>query len=155
MILNGTFTFAGPRAVVWELLQDPAVLARALPGTDTLELDGPDRFKGVMKVSIGPVTAARFDVTVTLTDVVPPDRFVMKIDGKGGVGHARGTSTIELADDPAGTLMTYSANIQIGGTIAAIGQRMVESVGKTMTAEALASLDREVRARLAAGGAQS
>src|SRR4029077_17305274 len=86
MILEGTFTFSGPRAVGWDLLQDPAVLAKALPGTERLELVGDDRYEGVMKVSVGPVTAAKFDVTVALKDKVAPERFTMQIDGKGGVG---------------------------------------------------------------------
>ena len=67
MKLDGTFTFTGPRQAVWDLLQDPEVLARALPGTERLEATGPDQYKGVMKVSVGPVTAAKFDVSVTLT----------------------------------------------------------------------------------------
>ena len=58
MILSGTFTFEGPRARVWEILQDPAVLAKALPGTKTLTLAVPDRYEGAMKVSFGPLSAA-------------------------------------------------------------------------------------------------
>ena len=90
MILSGTFTFNGPRQKVWDLLQDPGVLAKALPGTERLTMSGPDRYEGVMKVSIGPMTAAKFDVTVTLADKQPPERFTLQIDGKGGVGFARG-----------------------------------------------------------------
>ena len=63
MTLGGTFIFAGPRPVVWDLLQDPAVLAKALPGTKTLTQVGDGRYEGAMKVSIGPVTAAEFAVT--------------------------------------------------------------------------------------------
>ena len=91
MTLDGTFTFGGPRALVWDLLQDPAVLAKVLPGTERLELTGPDQFRGVMKVSVGPVTAARFDVSVALTDKVAPDRFGLQIDGKGAVGDRKST----------------------------------------------------------------
>ena len=90
MNLSGTFGFAGPRATVWALLHDPAVLAKALPGTKTLTLAGPGRYEGAMKVSIGPLTAAEFAVVVTLTDETEPSHFAMQIDGKGGVGFARG-----------------------------------------------------------------
>jgi len=58
MTVLGSFTFAGPRAVVWDLLQDPAVLAKVLPGTKTLTMTGEGRYEGVMKVSVGPLTAA-------------------------------------------------------------------------------------------------
>src|SRR5688572_32918223 len=131
MILSGTYEFRAPRERVWELLQDPEVLAKALPGTERLVLSADDRFEGVMKVSIGPVTAAKFDVRVTLTEKDPPRRFVMQIDGKGGVGYTRGTATIELDEpSPALTVLRYDSNIQVGGKIAAVGQRLLEQVGK-------------------------
>lgn len=150
MNLDGTYVFNGPRGKVWDLLQDPEVLAKALPGTERLMRAGDDRFEGVMKVSVGPVTAAKFDVAVTLTDKVAPERFTMHIDGKGGVGHTRGTATIALAEQGAGqTLMQYSSDVQVGGKIAAVGQRLLESVSKSMMAKALEALQRELQARLA------
>jgi carbon monoxide dehydrogenase subunit G len=149
MNLNGTYTFDGPRPVVWELLQDPVVLAKALPGTERLTLTSEDRFEGVMKVSVGPVTAAKFDVVVTLNDKMPPQRFHMQIEGKGGVGFTRGTASVELAEQPENrTLMTYSSDVQVGGKIASVGQRLIESVGKMMMRQALDALARELRARL-------
>jgi carbon monoxide dehydrogenase subunit G len=149
MILSGTYEFNGPRQRVWELLQDPAVLAKTLPGTERLVLSAEDRFDGVMKVSIGPVTAAKFDVSVSLTEKDPPKRFVMQIDGKGAVGYTRGSATIELDEQsPAVTLMRYDSNIQVGGKIAAVGQRLLEQVGKMMSKQALEALGRELRTRL-------
>ena len=154
MILSGTYEFAAPRQRVWELLQDPEVLAKALPGTERLVLSAEDKFDGVMKVSIGPVTAAKFDVSVTLTEKDPPRRFVMQIDGKGGVGYTRGTATIELDEKSAAeTVLRYDSNIQVGGKIAAVGQRLLEQVGKMMSKQALEALEREMNARLDAGGA--
>ena len=152
MNLDGTFTFKGPRATVWELLQDPEVLAKALPGTERLELTSPDHFQGVMKVSVGPVTAAKFDVTVVLLDKVVPERFTMQIDGKGAVGYTKGTASIALADAPdAATTMQYTSNVQVGGKIAAVGQRLLESVGKMMMRQALEALERELEKRLKGG----
>jgi carbon monoxide dehydrogenase subunit G len=152
VILNGTFTFHGPRAKVWELLQDPAVLAKALPGTKTLTKVGDDRYEGIMKVSVGPMSAAEFAVNVELKDQVPPERFVMHIDGKGGVGFTKGTATIELVEVTGQprpvTVMNYSSDMQIGGKIAAVGQRLLESVGKMMTKQALEALNAELKARL-------
>jgi carbon monoxide dehydrogenase subunit G len=149
MILSGTFTFNGPRATVWELLQDPAVLAKALPGTKTLTKTGDDRYEGVMKVSVGPVTAAEFAVNVELKEKVEPERFSMHIDGKGAVGFTKGVATIELREEPGPvTVMTYSSDVQVGGKIAAVGQRLLESVGKMMTKQALEALNKELQARL-------
>ena len=154
MTLGGTFTFAGPRQAVWDLLQDPSVLAKALPGTKSLTETAPGQFHGVMKVSIGPVTAAEFSVNVTLTDRQPPSHFGMQIDGKGGVGFVRGSATVDLADAPdgAGTLMTYTSDVNVGGRIAAVGQRLVESVARMMMKQALESLNTALRSRLEAQG---
>jgi carbon monoxide dehydrogenase subunit G len=149
--LNGTFTFNGPRATVWELLQDPAVLAKALPGAKTLTQTAPDRYEGTMKVSVGPVTAAEFAVSVTLTDKVAPQSFKMQIDGNGGAGFTRGTAAIDLQEQAGGgTIMTYTSDVQVGGRIAAVGQRLVESVGRMMMKQALEALNKALAARLEA-----
>jgi uncharacterized protein len=153
MILTGTFTFNGPRTTVWELLQDPAVLAKALPGTKTLTRTRDDHYEGVMKVSVGPMTAAEFVVTVELKDKVAPEAFVMHIDGKGGVGFTTGTASIRLQELPGPvTVMDYSSDVQVGGRIAGVGQRLIESVGKMMTKQALDALNKELQARIAGGG---
>jgi carbon monoxide dehydrogenase subunit G len=150
MNLNGTFTFGGPRARVWELLQDPVVLAKALPGTERLELSADDQYVGVMKVSVGPVTAARFDVNVTLKDKVAPERMSMQIEGKGPVGFTRGRATIvlESIDNDTRTTMEYTSDVHVGGRIASVGQRLLESVSKMMMRQALDALERELAARL-------
>jgi uncharacterized protein len=151
MNLNGTFIFHGPRDRVWDLLQDPVVLAKALPGTERLALTGPDQYQGVMKVSVGPVTAARFDVAVTLKDKLPPQQMSMQIEGKGPVGFTRGTASVVLEEQPdSKTLMQYTSDVQVGGRIAAVGQRLLESVSKMMMRQALEALERELAERLAA-----
>src|SRR4030095_8022621 len=122
MILSGTFTFEGPRERVWEILHDPEVLAKALPGTKTLTQVGDDRYQGVMKVSVGPMSAAEFAISVELKDKIEPATFTMLIDGKGGVGFTKGTATIALDEQPGPvTVMTYTSDVQIGGKIAAVG----------------------------------
>jgi carbon monoxide dehydrogenase subunit G len=149
MNLNGTFTFDGPVATVWDLLQDPEVLAKALPGTKRLDRTAEDRYEGVMKVSVGPVTAAEFAVTVTLTDKVAPKSFAMQIDGQGALGFTRGTASIDLEEPPGGgTSMTYRSDVQVGGRIASVGQRLIESVARMMMRQALDALNTALKARL-------
>jgi carbon monoxide dehydrogenase subunit G len=131
------------------MLQDPAILAKALPGTESLRLVGDDRYEGVMKVSVGPVNAAQFAVTVELKDKVAPETFSMHIDGKGSVGFTRGLARIELKEEAGPvTTLNYSSDVQIGGKIAAVGQCLLESVGKMMTRQALEALNAELKARL-------
>jgi len=152
MTLAGTFTFAGPPMAVWDLLQDPAALAKALPGTKTLTKSAADRYDGVMSVSIGPVTAAEFAVTVTLKDQTPTSHVTLQIEGKGGVGHVRGIASVDLADSPnRETTMTYSSDVLVGGRIAAVGQRLIESAARMMMRQALDALNAELQARAKAG----
>jgi carbon monoxide dehydrogenase subunit G len=153
MKIEGTFVFHGPRQLVWDLLQDPQVLTRALPGTESLTNDGPDTLRGVMKVSVGPVTAASFDVSVALTDKQPPAHMVMQIEGRGRVGHVRGTAAVDLTEEGDSTVMHYRSQVQVGGTIAAVGQRLLDSVAHTMLKQGLEALEKEVRSQLDAGRA--
>ena len=118
MTLEGTFTFNGPRQTVWELLQDPAVLAEGAARHRAAELDrGWISLEGVMKVSVGPVTAAKFDVIVTLMDKTEPERFVMQIDRQRRRRlHARlGDHRARRSRSGSETLMRYTSNVQVGG----------------------------------------
>lgn len=148
MILEGSYTFAGPRDVVFELLQDPDVLAKVLPGAKRLERVAENRFEGEMNVGIGPVSAAAFTVAMTLSDSTPPESFTMQVEGKGAIGFTRGTATVTLEEAEDGTVMTYRADLKVGGKIAGVGQRLLDSVSKTMTKQGLEAMNRELQQRL-------
>ena len=152
MIVEGTYPLPGTPPIIWDLLMDPEVLAKAMPGTKQLVRSAPDRYDGVMRVGIGPITAAEFDLVITLTDVNQPHGYAMQIEGKGRFGFTRGTARVELAADGAGTVMRYNADLQVGGKIAALGQRLLDSVSKLLTRQGLEALNRELNKRL---GSQS
>ncbi|OGU08231.1 MAG: hypothetical protein A2W29_02475 [Gemmatimonadetes bacterium RBG_16_66_8] len=154
MIIQGEFTFPGPRETVWDLLHDPGVLSKALPGAQRLTGAGNDKFEGIMVVGVGPVTAGEFSVSVALTDQTRPEHFGMQVEGKGAVGFARGQARVELAEAPeGGTTMRYHADLQIGGKIAGLGQRVLDSASRTMTRQGLEALKRELERRLTAAPA--
>jgi carbon monoxide dehydrogenase subunit G len=156
MTLSGTFTFRGPRAVVWELLQDPEVLVKVMPGAQRLDRVADGRYEGVMKVGLGPLTAAAFTLNVALSDLAPPERFTMAIDSKGTLGFARGTATVVLGEQGANeTTMHYTSELQVGGRIASVGQRVVESAARAMTTRGLQALQRAIDDRLAGGSSAS
>jgi carbon monoxide dehydrogenase subunit G len=153
MIVEGTYTFKGRRETVWELLQDPDVLGKAMPGAQKLTCTSEDHFEGVMKVSVGPMSAAEFQVAVAVVDKVVPERFTMQIDSKGALGFARGTAHVTLAEAALNeTTMTYRSEMQVGGRIAGVGQRIIDSAARMMTEKGLHALQRELDARLAEGG---
>jgi carbon monoxide dehydrogenase subunit G len=148
MIVEGIYPLPGTPAVIWDLLMDPEVLAKAMPGTKELVRAAPDRYEGVMRVGIGPITAAEFALTITLLELQPPLSYSMQIEGAGRFGFTRGTARVELAPNGAGTVMHYSAELQVGGKIAAVGQRLLDSVSKLLTRQGLEALNRELTARL-------
>lgn len=129
---------------MYEALQDPDVLARALPGTERLERIEGQRYGGEMVVSVGPVTAARFDISVELADLVRPEGFTMIVGGKGKAGFVDGRANVRLEDRDGRCLMLYRADLQVGGRVAAVGQRLLDAVGKSMSHRGLEAVDRMI-----------
>ncbi|HLB55041.1 MAG TPA: carbon monoxide dehydrogenase subunit G [Gemmatimonadales bacterium] len=148
MIVEGSYPLPGSPDVIWDLLMDPDVLAKVMPGTKALSRTAPDRYEGTMGVGIGPITAAEFELTITLTDLQRPASYTMQIDGKGRFGFTRGTANVELASEGVGTVMRYRADLQVGGKIAGLGQRLLDSVSRMLTRQGLDALNRELTARL-------
>jgi carbon monoxide dehydrogenase subunit G len=151
MIVDGEFIFPASRETVWELLQDPDVLAKALPGTQKLARVAEDSYEGLMRVGVGPVTAAQWVVGMSISDKVVPVSYTLHVDGKGTLGFTRGSARVELVDEDSGaaTRMIYRANLQIGGKVAGVGQRLLDQVSKLMTRQGLEALNRELGARIA------
>lgn len=148
MIVDGAYPLPGTPDRIWDLLMDPDVLAKAMPGTRSLTRTAPERYEGTMAVGIGPITAAEFDLVITLSDLVRPVSYTMNIDGKGRFGFSRGTAQVELAQDGDHTEMRYRADLQVGGKIAGLGQRLLDSVSRMMMRQGLEALQRELSARL-------
>jgi hypothetical protein len=148
MILDGEFTFRAERRSVWTLLQDPDVLVKAMPGAQRLVQTGDGIYEGHIRIGVGPVTAASWTLTVALHDREEPARYGMKVESKGPLGFTRGSASVELLDEPAGTRMKYRADMQIGGKVAGIGQRLLDQVARMLTRQGLEALSREMEARL-------
>lgn len=153
MIVEGTHFFPGPRDVVWALLLDPDVLGKTMPGTASIARVSDERYEGTMAMGIGPITAAVFDVVITMTDRVEPEHYTMQIEGRGKFGFTRGKAAVTLAAEGAGTAMRYEADLAVGGKIAAVGQRLLDSVSKLMLRQGLEAMTRELERRLAGGAA--
>jgi carbon monoxide dehydrogenase subunit G len=152
MNLEGEYIFDGPREEVWKLVRDPQVLATALPGTQSLERVSENEYAGKMQVRVGPVAGA-FSGRVVVSDEVPPESYTLAVEGRGGPGFAKGFGNIQLVDQGDGkTLMKYTGELQIGGKLASVGQRLIETVSKSMTRQGLESLNKALQARLAGEG---
>jgi carbon monoxide dehydrogenase subunit G len=131
MKLEGAYEVPAPRTKVWDAFQDPEQLKQAIPGCEKLDALGPDEYKATMKVGVGGVKGT-FEGKVRLSDKNPPDSYRMSVEGSGGPGFIRGDTIITLTDNGAGTRVSYTADVQVGGLIASVGQRMLGGVAKMM-----------------------
>jgi hypothetical protein len=132
MKLGGSYDVPASRQQVWDAFQDPARLKQAIPGCEKLESVGPDEYKATMKVGVGGVKGT-FEGKVRLTDKKPPESYKMAVEGSGGPGFLRGDTLITLSDaEGGGTRVAYDADVQVGGLIASVGQRMLGGVSKML-----------------------
>jgi len=144
MKLQGTHHIAVPRERLFEALLDPEVLARTMPGCESLERTGDHSFKGALKVAIGPVKG-KFQGTLELSDVEPPNGYHMTLKGQGPSGFMKGEGDISLEPGEAGgTDLSYSVDAQVGGRMAAVGQRLMESSAKVVAQQGLEGLAAQV-----------
>jgi uncharacterized protein len=132
MKMEGTYTIPAPRQAVWEAFQDPERLRQALPGCEKLEAAGPDEYRATMKVGVAAIKGT-FEGKVRLSNRQPPESYRMAVEGSGKPGFMKGDAVMTLADGEAGaTTISYTADVQVGGLIAGVGQRMLGGVAKMM-----------------------
>ena len=140
MELKGEYRIAAPRDQVWAMLNDPDVLRECLPGCESLSGTPEEGFSARVTTKIGPVKAT-FDGSVALSNVNPPESYRISGEGKGGVaGFAKGGADVHLAQDGADTILTYLANAQVGGKLAQLGSRLIDSTAKKLADQFFACL---------------
>jgi uncharacterized protein len=122
---------AAPRQNVWNVLQDPALLACTLPGCEALEPVGNDTYKGKVKIQVGPLQGV-FEGTVILSEKSMPESYRMEFDGKGALGFVKGSGVVKLTEQGESTLIHYTGEANVGGRIASIGQRLMETSAKAI-----------------------
>lgn len=131
MKLEGSYDIPAPPEKAWAALLDPAQLTRAMPGCEALEAIGEGEYRAVLKIGVAAVRGT-FEGKVKLSDLEPPVRYRMTVEGSGAPGFVRGQAAMELAPVEGGTRVTYSADVQVGGLIAGVGQRMLGGVAKML-----------------------
>jgi len=133
MDMTGERRIAAPRQTVWDALNDPAVLQASIPGCESLERISDTAMKSTVAVKIGPMSA-RFNGTVTLADINPPNSYTISGEGQGGVaGFAKGGAKVRLEDDGPGTKLSYEVNALVGGKIAQLGARLIDASAKQIS----------------------
>ena len=144
MQLKGEERIAAPRERVWEALNDPDVLEKCIPGCQTLEQQSATQMTATVGLKVGPVKAS-FDGEVELKNLNPPESYRLEGEGKGGVaGFAKGGADVSLAEDGGETVLTYDVDAQVGGKLAQLGGRLIDSTAKKLAKQFFADFKKEV-----------
>ena len=143
MNLDGSAVLSADPDKVWAVITDPAVLARTIPGCESLEQTGNDAYKMNVTVGVGAIRGT-YAGEVKLSDQNRPSSYVMHASGAGGPGNVRATVTINLEPHSEGTALTYSADAVVGGPVAGVGQRMISGVAKRMAGQFFKAIDDEL-----------
>lgn len=149
MDMQGSRQLAVTQEQAWDALNDPEVLKACIPGCEKVEATGENQYALGMSVRVGPVSA-RFNGRIQLQDVVPPESYTMQFDGQGGAaGFGKGSAKVRLSPlaEGLGCQLDYTAQAQVGGKIAQVGQRLVDGVAKSMAEDFFRRFDEEMQRR--------
>jgi len=130
MTMSGEVQLPASRETVWAKLNDAEVLKSCIPGCEQLDKNSDNEFQAIATIKVGPVKA-RWKGKVRLADLDPPNSYRISGEGEGGVaGFAKGGAKVSLSDKDGGTLLSYNVEAQIGGKLAQLGQRLINSAAK-------------------------
>jgi len=144
MEILGSQIIPASQQAVWDGLNSPDVLKKCLPGCESVELVSPNVFKVIITAAIGPLKA-KFNGTLNVTEANAPHSCVLIFEGQGGaVGFGKGSSSVNLKPVDGGTELTYSAQAHVGGKLAQIGSRLIDSVAKKMSDDFFKAFNKEL-----------
>jgi carbon monoxide dehydrogenase subunit G len=148
MNISGERILPASRQLVWDLFNDPQRLARLIPGCERLEQIAPDEFTGTINIGIAGVKGLYMG-TLKLDEISQPEHYKMNVDGKGNQGFMRGFGTLDLAtknDNSNHTGVSYTGDVQVGGTLVQVGQRVIDSAAKMLIGQFFAAAEAELKA---------
>jgi carbon monoxide dehydrogenase subunit G len=129
--IEGSYTLPIPPDVAYSRLQDPEVLARSIPGCEGLEKTGEDEYRMTMKMVLAALSGS-FEGKVRIADQTPPASFRLLVEGTGKIGFVKGEGLLKFTGKDGGCGVTYAGDVQVGGTMAAVGQRLIDVTAKMM-----------------------
>ena len=143
MKIHGTHDIQVQRDRVFAALVDPQILQKCIPGCESLEQTADNTYVATMKAGIGAVKGT-FKGSVRLDDIQVPMHYRMIVEGKGGPGFVKGTGNFDLAENEGATAIAYSGEMQVGGVIAGVGQRMIEAAAKMLAGKFFTELEKQI-----------
>jgi len=150
LVIEGEERIEAPIETVWAALNDPEILKACIPGCDSLEKVTDTQLSATVTLKIGPIKA-KFDGDVELKNLNPPHSYTIQGEGKGGIaGFAKGGADVSLVEESPGvTILTYSAKADVGGKIAQLGSRLIDSTSRKLAGQFFASFNEKVSANAA------
>jgi carbon monoxide dehydrogenase subunit G len=144
MEMNGSHIIPASREVVWEALNNPDILRACIPGCEELEMSSPTEMSATVVTKIGPVKA-KFKGDVTLENLNPPNSYTISGEGKGGIaGFAKGGANVSLTEVPEGTKLDYDVDAKVGGKIAQLGSRLIDSTARKLADQFFSNFSEKV-----------
>ena len=144
MKLEGTHELQASRERVYQCLTDPEVLQRCIPGCERLEKTGDNSYSATIRTGVGSIKGV-FNGSVRLEDMRPPEHYRIVVEGKGAPGFVKGSGDLDLVDTKGSTTINYTGDLQVGGTIASVGQRMIQGTAKMMASQFFTALEAEAK----------
>jgi uncharacterized protein len=149
MKIEGAHTIKAPRESLYQLMIDPEILRRCVPGCQSLEASGDSSYKMILKAGVGSIKGV-FTGSIKLEEMREPEHYKMIVEAKGSPGFLKGEGSIYLVELGQETMINYTGETSVGGTIAGVGQRMVQSTAKMMAGQFFAAIEAEAAAILKA-----
>jgi uncharacterized protein len=149
MKIEGSHTIKAPRESLYQLMVDPDILQRCVPGLQSLEAAGDGSYNMTLKTGVGSIKGI-FKGSIKLEEMREPEHYKMIVDAKGSAGFLKGEGLIDLTEQGEETMVNYIGETSVGGTIASVGQRMVQSTAKMMAGQFFAAIEAEAAALMKA-----
>ena len=143
MHLDGSYTFNAPRQQVWDTLQNPETIAQCMPGCETFEQIGEDRYEATMKIGVGPIRGT-YTGRIFLHEREAPAQYRMDVDGGGGPGHMKGSGLLKLEEREGVTVVTYDGDAHVTGKIASVGQRLLGVTAKQLVGQFFKCMEKKL-----------
>jgi len=145
LVIEGEERIAAPIDKVWAALNDPEVLKESIPGCESLEKKSDTELAATVVLKIGPIKAT-FQGEVTLLNLNPPHSYTIQGEGKGGIaGFAKGGADVTLSEDGADTtVLKYAAKADVGGKIAQLGSRLIDSTSRKLAGQFFSTFGEKV-----------
>ncbi|WP_018699939.1 SRPBCC family protein [Amorphus coralli] len=155
MEMKGEYVIPASRETVWEALNDPEVLKECITGCKSLDKESDTEMSAVVQAKVGPVKAT-FKGNVTLSNLNPPSSYTISGEGKGGIaGFAKGGADVSLEEVEGGTRLSYEVTAQIGGKLAQLGSRLVDSTAKKYADDFFSCLSKKLGGGEPEGGTEA